>query len=72
MGKRKKSMTSHLLIRRQYGGKLFQRYHSYNWKSDADKGAKKLRKQGYLVRLHNTPLEKYRYTLYKRKKGVKK
>lgn len=67
MGKRKKSMTSHLLIRRMYGGKLYERHHSYNFKSDANQTATKLKRDGYKVRIHSTPLEQYRYTIYKRK-----
>ena len=68
MEKQKKSRTSHLLIRRQYNGKLYQRYHSYNFKSDVDKTAKRLRREGFNVRIHKTSLEKFRYTIYKRKK----
>ena len=67
---RKKSGTSHLLLIRQYQGKNFNRVSpSLNWKSDADKRARELRRKGFNVRIHHTPLEKYRYTLYKRKKG---
>jgi hypothetical protein len=65
---RKKSNTSHLLIRRTYSGKLYTRHHSYNWKSDADKESKSLRRDGYKVRVHSSPLEQYRYTIYKRGK----
>ena len=64
---RKKSNTSHLLILRTYDGKLYHRYHSYNGKSDANKMVKGLKKQGIKVRVHNSPTEKYRYTIYTRK-----
>jgi len=63
---RKKSKTSHLLIRRTYNGKLYKRHHSYSTKSDANEAAKKLRKEGHSARVHNSPDEKYKYTVYKR------
>ena len=66
MGSRKPSKTSHLLIRRTYGGKLYHRYHSYSNKSDANDAAKRLRKDGKSVRIHKSPNEEYKYTVYKR------
>lgn len=61
-----KSKTSHLLIRRTYDGKLYQRYHSYNSKNDVDRVAKQLRGQGKKVRVHRSLDEAYRYTIYTR------
>jgi len=68
MPTRKPSQTSHLLIRRTYDGKLFQRYHSYNFKSDVNQKAKELRKEGLKVRVHNSPTEKFHFTIYTRRK----
>lgn len=65
-----KSNTNHLLNRRMYDGMLFNRDHSYNWKSDVDQRSKLLRRDGYRVRVLNTPLEENRYTTYVRKKGT--
>jgi len=68
MSTRKKSYTSHLLIRRMYNGKLFTRYHSYNTKSEINEIIDKLRQSGKRVRVHKSPLEKLKYTIYTRGK----
>ena len=61
--------TDHLLIRRTFGGKLFQRYHSYIHKADAVSASESLRKQGKNVRIFPTPDEEYHYTVYTRNKN---
>jgi hypothetical protein len=44
-------------------------YHDkYNWKSDVDQRKKRLHKDGFNVRVVSTPLEEYRYIMFKRKK----
>ncbi len=65
---RKPSKTAHLLIRRNFSGKMFKRYHSYKKKGDAVAAAKRLRKEGKRARVFVSKGEKYEYTVYTRGK----
>jgi hypothetical protein len=64
----KTSGVEHRLAQKRFNGKLYERHDSYNWKSDVNQRAKWLQKDGFSIRTVSTPLEGYRYTLYKRKK----